>query len=154
MEVAAVSLISVVSSGLCVNIPICGSQPCVPCSSTNHQVLQAQSTYIKHTQHDATERLRPQNGADTNHREEATRCLIHHDVSLLSGNLLLMVKWLQLDLQQQYTTFKNNLQQLAQRIGEVEQETEEHKCVASYSLRLSTNILILVTMPTTLNFLH
>lgn len=32
-----------------------------------------------------------------------------------------------LDLQQQYTTYKNNLQQLAQRIGEVEQETEEHK---------------------------
>lgn len=33
------------------------------------------------------------------------------------------------ELQQQYTTYKNSLQQLAQKIGDVEQETEEHKCV-------------------------
>ncbi|KAI4138643.1 MAG: hypothetical protein LQ341_004576, partial [Variospora aurantia] len=33
------------------------------------------------------------------------------------------------DLQQQYTTYKNNLQQLAEKIGNVEQETEEHKLV-------------------------
>ncbi|KAI4102812.1 MAG: hypothetical protein LQ339_004551 [Xanthoria mediterranea] len=33
------------------------------------------------------------------------------------------------ELQQQYTNFKNNLQQLADRIGNVEQETEEHKLV-------------------------
>ncbi|KAL9608189.1 MAG: hypothetical protein Q9167_006967 [Letrouitia subvulpina] len=33
------------------------------------------------------------------------------------------------ELQQQYTNYKNNLQQLAQRIGDVEQEAEEHKCV-------------------------
>lgn len=33
------------------------------------------------------------------------------------------------ELQQQYTTYKNNLQQLAERIGNVEQETEEHKYV-------------------------
>ena len=31
------------------------------------------------------------------------------------------------ELQTQYTTYKNNLQQLAQKIGDVEQETEEHK---------------------------
>ena len=31
------------------------------------------------------------------------------------------------ELQLQYTTFKNNLQQLAQKIGDVEQEAEEHK---------------------------
>ncbi|MCJ1455309.1 hypothetical protein MMC28_005663 [Mycoblastus sanguinarius] len=31
-----------------------------------------------------------------------------------------------LELQQQYTNYKNNLQQLAQRIGEIEQDTEEH----------------------------
>ena len=31
------------------------------------------------------------------------------------------------ELQQQYTTYKNTLQQLAQRIGEIEQDTEEHK---------------------------
>ncbi|KAL8934937.1 MAG: hypothetical protein Q9211_004970 [Gyalolechia sp. 1 TL-2023] len=39
--------------------------------------------------------------------------------------------WLttQAELQQQYTTYKNNLQQLAERIGNVEQETEEHKLV-------------------------
>ncbi|MCJ1286667.1 hypothetical protein MMC26_006013 [Xylographa opegraphella] len=33
----------------------------------------------------------------------------------------------QQELQLQYTTYKNNLQQLAQKIGDVEQETEEHK---------------------------
>ncbi|KAL9119918.1 MAG: hypothetical protein Q9187_003527, partial [Circinaria calcarea] len=32
-------------------------------------------------------------------------------------------------LQLQYTNYKNNLQQLAQKIGDVEQETEEHKLV-------------------------
>ncbi|KAI4247786.1 MAG: hypothetical protein L6R40_001372 [Gallowayella cf. fulva] len=35
----------------------------------------------------------------------------------------------QQELQQQYTNYKNNLQQLADRIGNVEQETEEHKLV-------------------------
>ncbi|KAL8958905.1 MAG: hypothetical protein Q9193_004125 [Seirophora villosa] len=35
----------------------------------------------------------------------------------------------QQELQQQYTTYKNNLQQLAEKIGNVEQETEEHKLV-------------------------
>ncbi|KAL2059299.1 hypothetical protein ABVK25_000591 [Lepraria finkii] len=35
----------------------------------------------------------------------------------------------QQELQQQYTNYKNNLQQLAQRIGEIEQDTEEHKLV-------------------------
>jgi prefoldin subunit 2 len=31
------------------------------------------------------------------------------------------------DLQVQYTTYKNTLQQIAQKIGDVEQEAEEHK---------------------------
>jgi hypothetical protein len=31
------------------------------------------------------------------------------------------------DLQLQYTNYKNTLQQLAQKIGDVEQEAEEHK---------------------------
>ena len=31
------------------------------------------------------------------------------------------------ELQQQYTNYKNNLQQLAQRIGDIEQDAEEHK---------------------------
>ncbi|KAK7745322.1 Cochaperone prefoldin complex subunit [Cytospora paraplurivora] len=35
----------------------------------------------------------------------------------------------QQDLQMQYTTYKNTLQQLAQKIGDVEQEKEEHKAV-------------------------
>ncbi|KAL8697901.1 MAG: hypothetical protein Q9224_002100 [Gallowayella concinna] len=35
----------------------------------------------------------------------------------------------QQELQQQYTSYKNNLQQLADRIGNIEQETEEHKYV-------------------------
>ncbi|KAL8808666.1 MAG: hypothetical protein Q9200_004139 [Gallowayella weberi] len=33
------------------------------------------------------------------------------------------------ELQQQYTNYKNSLQQLADRIGNIEQETEEHKYV-------------------------
>lgn len=33
------------------------------------------------------------------------------------------------DLQAQYTNFKNTLQTLAQKVGEIEQEVEEHKCV-------------------------
>ncbi|KAK3383114.1 Prefoldin beta-like protein [Lasiosphaeria ovina] len=35
----------------------------------------------------------------------------------------------QQDLQVQYTTYKNTLQALAQKIGDVEQEAEEHKLV-------------------------
>jgi len=35
----------------------------------------------------------------------------------------------QQDLQTQYTNYKNALQQLAQKIGDVEQEAEEHKLV-------------------------
>ena len=31
------------------------------------------------------------------------------------------------DLQLQYSTYKNTLQQIAQKIGDVEQEAEEHK---------------------------
>ncbi|KAI9784162.1 MAG: hypothetical protein M1839_002667 [Geoglossum umbratile] len=34
-----------------------------------------------------------------------------------------------LELQAQYSNFKGNLQQIAQKIGDVEQETEEHKLV-------------------------
>ncbi|KAI9835693.1 MAG: hypothetical protein M1819_001870 [Sarea resinae] len=35
----------------------------------------------------------------------------------------------QQELQLQYSNFKNNLQQIAQKIGDIEQETEEHKLV-------------------------
>ncbi|KAJ5206846.1 hypothetical protein N7472_003294 [Penicillium cf. griseofulvum] len=35
----------------------------------------------------------------------------------------------QQELQYQYTNFKNTLQQLAQKIGDIEQEAEEHKLV-------------------------
>ncbi|KAI9887070.1 MAG: hypothetical protein M1823_001142 [Watsoniomyces obsoletus] len=35
----------------------------------------------------------------------------------------------QQELQLQYTTYKNQLQQLAQKIGDIEQEAEEHKLV-------------------------
>ena len=38
-----------------------------------------------------------------------------------------------IDLQQQYTNYKNSLQQLAQKIGDVEVDTEEHKYVSSIS---------------------
>ncbi|KAF3762380.1 hypothetical protein M406DRAFT_63302 [Cryphonectria parasitica EP155] len=33
------------------------------------------------------------------------------------------------DLQTQYTTFKNTIQQLAQKVGDVEQEKDEHTAV-------------------------
>ena len=33
------------------------------------------------------------------------------------------------ELQLQYTNYKNGLQQIAQKIGDVEQEAEEHKFV-------------------------
>ncbi|KAJ4606130.1 Cochaperone prefoldin complex subunit [Exophiala dermatitidis] len=35
----------------------------------------------------------------------------------------------QQELQMQYTNYKNTLQSLAQKVGEIEQEIEEHKCV-------------------------
>ncbi|KAI9814320.1 MAG: hypothetical protein M1826_002286 [Phylliscum demangeonii] len=35
----------------------------------------------------------------------------------------------QQELQLQYSSFKNHLQQLAQKIGDIEQEAEEHKLV-------------------------
>jgi hypothetical protein len=35
------------------------------------------------------------------------------------------------ELQLQYQNFKNTLQQLAQKIGDIEQETEEHKYVTT-----------------------
>ncbi|KAL8663908.1 MAG: hypothetical protein Q9202_003457 [Teloschistes flavicans] len=44
----------------------------------------------------------------------------------------------QQELQQQYTTYKNNLQQLAERIGSVEQETEEHKYVIAVTASTRT----------------
>ena len=40
----------------------------------------------------------------------------------------------QLELQQQYTNYKNNLQQLAQRIGDIEQDAEEHRYVDRFGL--------------------
>ena len=46
---------------------------------------------------------------------------------LLPVILRYLVTDLSTELQQQYTNYKNNLQQLAQRIGEIEQDTEEHK---------------------------
>lgn len=42
------------------------------------------------------------------------------------------------ELQLQYTNFKNTLQQLAQKIGDIEQEAEEHKSV----IRLSFAVLV------------
>ena len=36
-----------------------------------------------------------------------------------------------IELQQQYTNYKNSLQQLAQKIGDVEADTEEHKYVSN-----------------------
>ena len=40
----------------------------------------------------------------------------------------------QADLQSQYTNYKNTLQSLAQKVGEIEQEIEEHKLVLHYNV--------------------
>lgn len=45
--------------------------------------------------------------------------ILNHSLSVFDAAFL--------ELQQQYTNYKNSLQQLAQRIGEIEQDTEEHK---------------------------
>jgi prefoldin subunit 2 len=37
-----------------------------------------------------------------------------------------------IELQLQYSNFKNTLQQLAQKIGDIEQETEEHKLATPF----------------------
>ncbi len=43
-----------------------------------------------------------------------------------------------LELQLQYTNYKNGLQQIAQKIGDVEQEAEEHKYVANPQMPFSS----------------
>ncbi len=43
---------------------------------------------------------------------------------------------LDIDLQTQYSNFKNVLQQIAQKIGDIEQEAEEHKYVQYLSFRI------------------
>ncbi|PON20992.1 prefoldin subunit 2 [Trichoderma gamsii] len=40
----------------------------------------------------------------------------------------------QQDLQTTYSNFKNTLQQIASKIGDIEQEAEEHKCVFPFHL--------------------
>lgn len=40
-----------------------------------------------------------------------------------------MFFWICIELQQQYTNYKNGLQQIASKIGDVESEAEEHKFV-------------------------
>ncbi|KAI4269563.1 MAG: hypothetical protein L6R38_007419 [Xanthoria sp. 2 TBL-2021] len=47
----------------------------------------------------------------------------------MAQSQLVLLTTFEVELQQQYTNYKNNLQQLADRIGNVEQETEEHKLV-------------------------
>lgn len=46
------------------------------------------------------------------------------------------------DLQTQYTNYKNTLQSLAQKVGEIEQEIEEHKYVAQCVEDFGTILII------------
>lgn len=48
------------------------------------------------------------------------------------------------ELQHQYTNFKNTLQQLAQKIGDIEQEAEEHKWVTTRVMRYPSHSGILL----------
>jgi prefoldin subunit 2 len=43
------------------------------------------------------------------------------------------------DLQTQYQNYKSTLQSLAQKVGEIEQEIEEHKSVITDALRPADN---------------
>jgi hypothetical protein len=47
-----------------------------------------------------------------------------------------------LELQLQYTNYKNTLQQIAQKIGDVEQEAEEHKFVSRIWMRSSQELYL------------
>jgi len=46
------------------------------------------------------------------------------------------------ELQLQYTNYKNSLQQIAQKIGDVEQEAEEHKSVSRFSSNAAPFVII------------
>jgi hypothetical protein len=75
----------------------------------------------------------------TDHREEATRQeaearLFPYSFLNMMGKGLISASFAELQIQ--YSTFKNTLQQLAQKIGEVEQEAEEHKLVFAVTLSL------------------
>lgn len=61
----------------------------------------------------------------TNHREEAARYV---DIS----NSCYLFLTILAELQQQYTNYKNGLQQIASKIGDVESEAEEHKFVPHF----------------------
>lgn len=83
------------------------------------QLAQGKPSYLFFLVHETTR----QNVA-TNYPTEAARyvfaaCIIDHELA----DILLS------ELQLQYTNFKNGLQQIAQKIGDVEQEAEEHKFV-------------------------
>jgi hypothetical protein len=54
------------------------------------------------------------------------------------------------ELQTEYQNYKNTLQQLAQKIGDIEQETEEHKYA---SPRLPSSIF-LIPAPHRLQYSH
>ncbi|KAF8456302.1 Prefoldin [Terfezia claveryi] len=55
----------------------------------------------------------------------------------------------QQELQLQYSNYKNSLQQLASKIGDIEQETEEHKLGSPYSQsyhQMTPYVLVLDTL--------
>jgi hypothetical protein len=55
-----------------------------------------------------------------------------------------------LELQLQYTNYKNGLQQIAQKIGDVEQEAEEHSMLSPFSLpseHIRASVLFNGTVP-------
>ena len=61
-------------------------------------------------------------GSAADHTQKAARS-VYHGVGKPADVMLNKHP----ELQQQYTNYKNNLQQLAQRIGDIEQDAEEHK---------------------------
>ena len=70
-------------------------------------------------------------------KQQGTLDILCHSISRLTCFL---------ELQQQYTNYKNNLQQLAQRIGEIENDAEEHKygsCCLSYDLDILSSRQVL-----------
>ena len=56
-------------------------------------------------------------------------------MGILSSLIAAVAKCGALELQNQYSNYKTTLQQLAQKIGDLEQESEEHKSDNLYSGR-------------------
>lgn len=75
-------------------------------------------------------------------------------IPLLVLGISLTSELVSTELQLQYTNYKNTLQQLASKIGDVEQEAEEHKFVLLESIALAFLITCCLTGLLTMKSSH